>query len=55
MKFFSSRDVEFTVNGSRYSEPFKLLEELYIVRHDKSLTSKEKNTRVQNIMKEYME
>lgn len=55
MKVFSSQDVEFTVNGSRYSEPFKLLEELYIVRHDKSLTSKEKNMRVQNIMKEYME
>ncbi|AOY77459.1 hypothetical protein [Clostridium formicaceticum] len=55
IKVTSIEDAEFTIYSKKYNNPIELLEKLYRIRNEKSLSNEEKNKKVQKIMKEYME
>lgn len=48
-------DFEFTLNIKKFKNPVDILEKLYILHQNESLTTEEKNKKVQSIIKEYVE
>lgn len=55
IKVSKSGDSEVTIFTKKIKNPVEILEKLYPLRHDETLTNEEKNKQVQKIMKEYME
>ncbi|NLY86454.1 MAG: hypothetical protein GX077_08905 [Tissierellia bacterium] len=50
----ATEEVEFTMNFKKMKNPGDLLEKLYILRENQSLSSAEKNEVVKKIMLDYM-
>lgn len=55
IKILKPGEVEVTFNTKKYGNPVEILDKLYPLRYDETLSNEEKNKRVQEIMREYME
>jgi len=55
LKKIDIENYEISINSIKMGNPAELLEKLYPIKRDDTLTSKEKIERVQKIINEYME
>ncbi|NLW23535.1 MAG: hypothetical protein GXY88_09860 [Tissierellia bacterium] len=54
IKKIKTKDVEISLYIKKQKNPAQLLENLYLLRHDDSLSKEEKNQAVKKIMVDYM-